>query len=69
MKVEVAVVVEAEEEIEIVEEEVDTLVEVKVQGKGWKQKEGPCKLNDSIGQDRIPQILVVGIEEGQEGKN
>ena len=34
MKVEVAVVVEAEEEIEIVEEEVDTLVEVKVQGKG-----------------------------------
>ena len=69
MKVEVAVGVEAEEEIETVGEEVDTPVEVEVLKTGWKQKEGPCKINDSIGQDMIPQIRVVGIEEGQEGKN
>jgi hypothetical protein len=66
--VKVEVGVEAEEEIEIGEEEVDIPVEVKVLKMGWKQREGPCKLNDSIGQDMIPPILVVGIEGGQEGK-
>ena len=71
MKVEVVVGVEVgvEEEIGTGREEVDIRVQVKVLRIAWKQNEDQSKPNDSTGLDTIPQILVAGIEGGQEGIN
>ena len=69
MKVGAAVVAEAGEEIETGEEEVDVQAEVKALKIALKQNEDLFKINGNIGQDMIPQILVVGIERDQEGIN
>ena len=69
MKVGAVVVAEAGEEIETGEEEVDVQAEVKALKIALKQNEDLFKINGNIGQDMIPQILVVGIERDQEGIN